>query len=77
MGTRVVRELAVFNDEFAGENVTLVWKALSGDQTGTALAQGEIPLHIPLGEFAKPEVAFDAPNRPGEIRLVLSVLKNG
>ena len=29
MGTRVVRELAVFNDEFTGEDVTLAWKAFS------------------------------------------------
>jgi hypothetical protein len=77
MGTRVVRELAVFNDEFAGEDVTLVWKALSGDQSGPVLAQGELPLHIPLGEFAKPEIAFDDPGRPGEVTLVLSVRKNG
>ena len=63
MGTHVVRELAVFNDEFAGEDLTLFWKALAGDQTGAVFAQGELPLHIPLGEFAKPEIAFDAPGR--------------
>ena len=77
MGTRVVRELAVFNDEFVGDDVTLVWKALSGDRTGVVLAQGEVPLHLVRGEFAKPEVAFDAPSRPGEVTLVLSVFKNG
>ena len=77
MGTRVTRELAVFNDEFTGANVTLAWKAFDGEPTGPSLAQGEIPLHIQLGEFATPEVAFDAPNRLGEVTLVLTVLKNG
>ena len=41
MGTHVVRELAVFNDEFVGEDVKLVWKACAGDQTGPVLVQGE------------------------------------
>ena len=41
------------------------------------LAQGELPLHIPLGEFAKPEIAFDAPGHPGAVTLALSVRKNG
>ena len=77
MGTHVVRELAVFNDEFTGEDVTLDWKALAGDQTGAVLVRGASRLHIPRGEFAKPEIGFDAPNQPGEVTLVLTVIKDG
>ncbi len=77
MGTHVVRELAVFNDEFVGDDVTLDWKVLSGDRGNTVLAQGKMPLHIPRGEFAKPEIGFDAPNQPGEVALVLTVSKDG
>ena len=77
MGTHVVRELAVFNDEFTGEEVTLDWKVLSGDQTGAVLVRGELRLHILRGEFSKPEIGFDAPNQPGEVTLVLTVLKDG
>ncbi len=73
--SHVERELAVFNDDFSGKDVTLRWKLLSSGKA--TLAQGEIPLHIPLGQFVKQKIAFDTPKEPGTIVLVLSVRKDG
>ncbi len=75
--SHVVRKLAVFNDEFSNEEVTLDWQVFAGGKTGTPLAKGEAKLHIPLGEFVTQEVAFDTPSQPGDVTLALSVLKNG
>ena len=73
----VIRKIAVFNDEFTDEEVTLTWKVLLGDKTGRQLAKGEVNLRIPLGEYVVQDIPVDTPAAPGEITLVLSVLKNG
>ena len=76
-GKLAVRRIAVFNDEFRGENLVLRWEARVGNQLGSVVARGEKALRIPPGEFATEEIAFDAPNRPGDLVLALSVLKDG
>jgi hypothetical protein len=73
--SHVQRELAVFNDEFSGEDIKLQWKLLSAAKA--LLAQGDLNLHIPLGQFSKQTIAFDTPKDAGTITLVLSVLKDG
>lgn len=76
-GARVVRKVAVFNDEFAGGDVVFRWEARSADATGAVIGKGEDKLRIPLGEFVTHEVAFNTPATPGEINLRFSVFKNG
>ncbi len=53
----------------------LHWELLSNEKA--PLAKGDIPLHIPLGQFVKQPIAFDTPKEPGTVTLVLSVLKAG
>jgi hypothetical protein len=73
----VIRKIAVFNDELSGEEVTLTWKLLAGDKSGKLLSKGQVDLDIPLGEFVTQDISLDTPSNPGEVTLVLSVLKNG
>ena len=76
-GMRAVRKVAVFNDEFAGEDVVFRWEARHAGETIVVIGKGEDKLHIPLGEFVTHEVAFDAPKTPGEVHFRFSVFKNG
>ncbi len=77
VGASIVRHLAVFNDEFSGTGVTLVWEAHAGTKTGPVLGSGRLNLTIPLGEFRMQDIVFHAPKTPGELTLVLSATKNG
>jgi len=72
----VTRQLAVFNDELAGEAVTLAWELRQGGAGGSLLQHDEINLSIPRGEFRTPAVTFHTP-ASGEVALVLIVRKDG
>ena len=76
-GSRVVRKVAVFNDEFVGEDLVFRWEVRNAGNASTVISKGEDELHIPLGEFVTHEVAFDTPKTPGEINFRFSVFKNG
>ena len=76
-GAKATRRIAVFNDEFRGDKLVLRWEARSGDKAGAVAAKGESALWIPPGEFVVEEIAFDAPKAPGDLALLLSVLKDG
>ena len=72
-GAQVQRTIAVFNDTFAGELLTLNW-ALHGG--GKRLAGGSQELIIPLGSYVQLPIAFQTPGAKGEVRLSLEVHKN-
>lgn len=76
-GSHVTRRLAVFNDEFSGENVQLRWQAHNGSGNGPVIAGGQFALRIPLGEFRYQDISFDAPATPGDIYLSLATAKRG
>ncbi len=76
-GTRITRQLAAFNDEFAGESVTVKWQLRGSDKNGPLLAKDEFTLQIPRGEFRTQDIAFDAPKAPGDVTLLLSAFKDG
>ena len=61
---RVIRKVAVFNDELSDDEVTLTWKLLSGDKSGKLLSRGEVDLNIPLGEFVTQDVPRTPPRTP-------------
>ncbi len=74
--TDVTRQVAVFNDEFAGEAITLAWELRQGDARGRVLQHADISLTIPPGEFRTPSISFHTP-ASGEVALVLTVRKDG
>ncbi|MDQ2799154.1 MAG: beta-galactosidase, partial [Armatimonadota bacterium] len=74
VGSHVVRHLAVFNDEFSGGHVQVSWEVHRGAKTGPLLKSGHVTLPIPLGEFAMTDIAFDAPQTPGPLCLILSTV---
>ncbi len=75
-GKRVMRQIAVFNDEFEGEDITLRWQVHATAVIGVTQAEGEVKLTIPRGEFRTQEVWFNVP-QTGDVNLVLSVWKDG
>jgi hypothetical protein len=76
-GAEVARELAVFNDEFAGEVVTVGWELRRGSATGPVHVYGQFILRIPLGEYRRRTVTFTVPEEPGEVFLVMYTAKDG
>ena len=77
VGTTVVRHLAVFNDEFAGENVSVTWEVHAGTAAGPLVKSGKFALTIPLGEFATQDITFQTPATPGDLCLILMSSKAG
>jgi hypothetical protein len=76
-GSHVTRTVAVFNDEFTGEALTLRWELRAATAEGAKLAGAEVPLSIPRGEFRTVAVTFDAPKEAGDVWLGLWTLKDG
>ena len=76
-GTPIVRHLAIFNDEFSGEAVSVVWEVHVGTKAGLLVKSGRFTLPIPLGEFRTQDIAFNAPKTPGDLCLILMSSKGG
>ncbi|MEX2194270.1 MAG: glycoside hydrolase family 2 TIM barrel-domain containing protein [Thermoleophilaceae bacterium] len=77
-GRRVDRELVIFNDTFAGEDVDVRWQLRRGSPTGAVLEEGGFRVAVALGSRARRTITFTAPATPGErVHLVLSTFKDG
>lgn len=76
-GTPVMRTLAVCNDEFADELVTIRWQVRRGTASGAVLVQGDATQVVPLGEHCQVPLTFTCPPAPGDVVLVLTVAKGG
>ena len=76
-GTRVTRTLAVFNDEFLDETVTVRWQLRQGARTGAVLEKGESVQQIPPGEFRRLDISFTCPSAPGDVFLIMESYKAG
>jgi hypothetical protein len=72
----VTRQIAVFNDEFAGSEMTLAWEIRRGDEKGEVLQRGEKALQIPPGEFRAADIQFVTPSEE-DLALILKVRKDG
>ena len=72
----VTRQVAVFNDEFTGEGITLAWELRQGGAHGNVLQHDAISLTIPPGEFRSSAITFHTP-ASGDVALVLTVCKDG
>lgn len=74
---RVERTITVFNDEFAGGELTLRWEAREGSPTNRPCDKGAVALAIPPGGMAVTAVAFTAPKFNTNVFLILEVWKGG
>jgi hypothetical protein len=70
----VIRNIAVFNDEFSGSDITLAWELRRENLKGTILQHEKVELRIPPGEFRETGVYFNTPPA-GEVALILKVRK--
>ena len=76
-GKLVTRRIAVFNDEFNGEKVTLLWELHKVNVSGQKIAGEAVPLTIPCGEYRTQDISFTAPKEEGDYTLLLQVSKAG
>lgn len=74
LNASVRRRIAVFNDTFEGDKVTLTWQTRFGGRTLESAAR---EVQIPFGEHVELPIEFRTPAEAGELQLVLSVSKNG
>ena len=77
-GSKVTRTIAIFNDEFSGDQVGLTWEARLGAADGKLLASAHTTYAIPLGDFIKTTVSFNTPATAGQkVYLLLTTTKDG
>ena len=76
-GALLSRQLAVFNDTFAGTAVDISWEMHQGTAAGPIADQGSMHLDIPLGQRAMVTIAVTAPAAGTSAVLVLQSSKDG
>jgi len=76
-GAVATRHIAVFNDEFANESITLSWTARSDKPNASPIATGKRVLQIPLGEFNVQDISFLVPAKANKVFLDIAAIKNG
>jgi hypothetical protein len=73
----VTRQIAAFNDELDGDQISIHWEVHKGSVRGPRLASGKIPVTIPMGEFSEKDISFHTPSSPCTLFLVLESWKYG
>ncbi len=73
----IFRKLAVFNDEFSGEAITVYWDLNWKNGAGKPLFSGKIDAVVPCGEHRIFDIGFIAPRKAGPVRLFLRTEKAG
>lgn len=73
----VTREIIIFNDEFAGDQLELRWEVREGSPSNCTYASGVVPLRIAPGFMGKALVCFRTPTFNTHIFLILQVWKDG
>lgn len=72
------RELAVFNDEFSGDEVSVSWELGCNGSAAPVLDRGAFTLRIPLGEFRRRVIHLHIPQEyAGDVSLRLVASKDG
>jgi hypothetical protein len=71
------RTLTLFNDTFAGEQLTVNWRLRVGSPTGQTVDQGSLEPTIPLGGRQHLPVTFDAPATDQPLYMDIEVSKPG
>ncbi len=73
-GTPVTRTLTVFNDDLAGERITINWQAVYGS---TRVAHGSVSVQVPRGEQKTVLANFKTPPHAGSLVLKVQAVKEG
>ncbi|GAA4258821.1 RICIN domain-containing protein [Dactylosporangium darangshiense] len=73
----VTRTVTVFNDDFSGTAVGLVWSARLDRPDGALVASGSVALTVPLGSRVAQPISFTTPDTGSRVYLTLSTTKNG
>jgi hypothetical protein len=76
-GTRLSRQIVVFNDTFAGTAVDVTWEMHQGTADGAIADQGSMRLAIPLGQRQTITVGVTAPSTGTAAVLVLQSARDG
>jgi hypothetical protein len=76
-GIPSTRDLAVFNDTFAGQSIDLKWSLRVGTATGPAVAGATVAVTVPLGGHVIQRITFTPPAGTQPLVLVLSAIKPG
>ena len=76
-GTKLTRQLVVFNDTFSGTAVDVSWEMHAGTATGAISDQGMTTLQIPLGSHATTSISVTAPASGSSAVLILQSSKSG
>ena len=76
-GTRLTRQIVVFNDTFAGTAVDVTWEMHQGTADGAIADQGSMRLTIPLGQRQTISIGVTAPATGTAAVLVLQSAKDG
>jgi hypothetical protein len=75
--SKVSREITVFNDDFSGSEVELLWNVKEGSTSNWVHDSGEIKLDIKPGFSEKVNITFHTPVCNSFVFLTLAVRKNG
>ena len=76
-GTRLSRQLMVFNDTFAGTSIDVTWEIHSESASGTKGDSGTFTVEVPLATMATKSITITAPTSGTKFYLVLRAQKNG
>jgi len=76
-GTEVTREIVVFNDEFFGSTLELVWEVREGSPSNKIFDRGAMKLHIEPGFQKRVHINFHTSPYNCTMFLTLRVLKDG
>jgi hypothetical protein len=76
-GRKETRQLAVFNDEFSGDEIKVTWELRLGSRGGRVYDSGEFLIVVPFGEFRKRNIDFIVPGDLGDLCLALRSSKGG
>jgi len=76
-GTRLSRQLVVFNDTFTGTAVDVSWEMHQGTADGPTADQGSMRLTIPLGQRQTVTIGVTTPATGSTAVLVLQSSKDG
>jgi hypothetical protein len=76
-GSKLTRQLMVFNDTFSGTAVNVSWEMHQDSATGAMSDQGSQMVTVPLGQRTTISIMVTAPSSGTKAFLVLTSSKNG